>query len=107
MAVILVSKGVHAGRIRGGFLGWQYLARVLAQSAASERKHSEERLNGGYSAGVGLKTLRRVDLMTSRWLDEYGTRMDEYAERMQYFVCMVEALVSVVLTTRQVRTKAL
>ena len=94
MAVILVSKGVHAGRIRGDFLGWQYLARVLAQSAASERKHSEERLNGGYPAGVGLKTLRRVDLMTSRWLDAYGTRMDEYAERMQYsFVCIVEALV--------------
>ena len=87
---------------------WQYLARDLAQSAARESKHSEERLNGGHPAGVDLKTLRRVDLTINRWLDEYGTRMDECAERMQYpFVYMVETLVSVVLTTRQVRTKAL
>ena len=46
MSVVWVSKGAHAGRIQGGFLGWQYLARVLAQSAASERKHSKERSNG-------------------------------------------------------------
>ena len=31
-----------------------------------------------------MKPLRWVDLMVSKWLDGYGTRMNEYAERMQY-----------------------
>lgn len=96
MAVIVVSKGEHAGRILGDFLGWQYLARVLAQSAASERKHSEERLNGGHRAGFGLKTLRRPNLMV-RWLDGYS------AERIQCpFACTAEASVK-----RQMKTNAL
>ena len=38
---------------------------------------------GGIQLGC-VKTLRWVDLMVSKWLDGYGTRMNEYAERMKY-----------------------